>query len=97
MVAESGKLSKSGLGIGGNGCFGAAISKPLMAEIGPSAALCLAHTGHSLGVCRTVGKRATTSAFDPLPPVVNDRYGEIIRRLNFNPPSWRTVLLSVQL
>jgi hypothetical protein len=36
MVAESGKLSKSGLGIGGNGCFGAAISKPLMAEIGRS-------------------------------------------------------------
>jgi hypothetical protein len=34
MVTESGKLSKSGLGIGGNGCFGAAISKPLMAEIG---------------------------------------------------------------
>jgi hypothetical protein len=37
MVAESGKLSKSGLGIGRNGCFGAAISKPLMAEIGRSA------------------------------------------------------------
>jgi hypothetical protein len=39
MVAESGKLSKSGLGIGGNGCFGAAISKPLMAEIGRSATI----------------------------------------------------------
>ena len=42
MVAESGKLSKSGLDIGENGCFGAAISKPLMAEIGrllPVAAL----------------------------------------------------------
>jgi hypothetical protein len=34
MVAESGKLSKSGLGIGGKGSFGAAISKPLVAEIG---------------------------------------------------------------
>jgi hypothetical protein len=38
MVAEFGKLSKSGLGIGGNGCFGAAISKPLMAEIAPGVA-----------------------------------------------------------
>ena len=34
MVAESGKLSKSGLGVGGNGCFGAAISESLVAEIG---------------------------------------------------------------
>jgi hypothetical protein len=35
---------------------------------------------------------------DPLPPVVNDRYREVIRRLNFgNPPSRRTVLLSALL
>jgi hypothetical protein len=39
MVAESGNLSKSGLGIGGNGCFGAAIEKPLVAEIGQVASM----------------------------------------------------------
>jgi hypothetical protein len=47
MVAESGKLSKSGLGIGGNGCFGAVISKPLMAEIGRVESVATAATANA--------------------------------------------------
>jgi hypothetical protein len=65
MVAESGKLSKSGLGIGGNGCFGAAISKPLMAEIG--------------GV-ETVAWRRAANAYcrDPFEPFVTGSFAQTL-------------------
>lgn len=64
MVAESGKLGKSGLDIGGNGCFGAAISKPLMAEIGRLPSAEIFRVGHRARPRNTVSARfnLTTSS-----------------------------------